>query len=107
MKKLTGDAKYKGHKGANICTDTEYIADLQINENYVQDMYVYKTKKNVANEKILIDKTLRYKSISKHQNMMWPQFPAFGAEPKGWDNLFKITFTLSPQVLSNKQVWMV
>jgi hypothetical protein len=98
MKKLTINAKDAKLKGANICTDTEYIADFQINENYVQDLYVYKTKKNVANDKILIDKTLRYRSLNKHQNMMWPQFPAFGAEPKGWDNLFKITFTLSPQV---------
>jgi len=38
---------------------------------------------------------------------MWPKFPAFGAEPKGFDDLFKITFTLSPQKLMNKQIWMV
>lgn len=84
-------------KGKHICQNTEFIADFQVKENYVQDMFLYNTKKNVIKDKTLIDKTLEFTGTNKHQNMIWPKFPMFGEEPKGFDDLFKITFTLNPQ----------
>jgi hypothetical protein len=90
------------------CYLPQHMVELQLTENYAQDIFMSANKPNQIQQQLLIDKHLSVNSFSSHESSRYVGVPPLGMKiTDEFDTLWSVVFSLSPEVKVNKEIWMV
>lgn len=91
-----------------MCTSKTHILEFMVREDYVQDIFVYNSKNNQVQTRKKLSNTLAAGDFKSISHIRYQKFPALNQMPSdNFDSIFNMVFTLSPQVIAGKEIWMV
>ena len=89
------------------CTKSSHVMNFELEEKYVQDIYMFTTKDNAVQTPKKIGSKMNVKRYMTTQHTEEVGIPPTGESHSSFDTLWSCVFNLEPKKLTTREIWFV